>query len=102
MFARMSPSFFRPNPLTSECRSAEFRRRPSRDISASHAQGMADFRPRQMWRLTIRWPGSEGARARKDVKNEGTSGDVYENTGDGDNKSSDKFGLLHENARIAG
>jgi len=43
--------------------------------------------------------GKEGV-THKDVKNEGTSGDVHENTGDDDNVSSDKHGFIHENAPI--
>ncbi len=43
---------------------------------------------------------SQRGRPHKDVKNEGTSGDVHENTGDDDKVSSDKHGFIHENAPI--
>jgi hypothetical protein len=39
---------------------------------------------------------------RRDVKNEGTSGDVYENIRDDDKVSSDSHGFLQENAAIEG
>ena len=41
-----------------------------------------------------------GARTEKDVKNEGRSDYVHENTGDCDKMSSDEPGFLHENAAI--
>jgi hypothetical protein len=37
----------------------------------------------------------------KDVKNEGTSGDVYENKGDGDKMDDNRDGFLSDNAQIA-
>jgi len=42
-----------------------------------------------------------GALTLRDVKNEGRSGYVYENTGNVDKLSTQKTGFLHENARIA-
>jgi hypothetical protein len=43
-----------------------------------------------------------GLTHKRDVKNEGTSGDVHENTGNLDTMSSNKRGFLHENAPILG
>ncbi|MGA3327231.1 MAG: hypothetical protein ABSF45_22445 [Terriglobia bacterium] len=37
----------------------------------------------------------------RDVRNEGTTGDVHENKGNGDKMSGEEHGLLHENAPIA-
>ena len=37
----------------------------------------------------------------KDVKNEGTSGDVYENKGEGDKMDDNRDGFLSDNAQIA-
>jgi hypothetical protein len=39
-----------------------------------------------------------GALTHRDVKNGGTSGDVYENKGGDDKMSSDQTGFLQENA----
>jgi hypothetical protein len=55
------------------------------DENAMFLQRMKDSRLRQLWRLTntlikVR----NGALTHKDVKNEGTSGDVYEKKGEGD------------------
>jgi hypothetical protein len=41
-----------------------------------------------------------GALAHRDVKNEGTSGDVYENKGEWDKMADNPSGFLAENARI--
>jgi len=49
---------------------------------------MEDSSLRQLRRLTnVLFKIRNGALTRRDVKNEGTSGDVYENTGEGDNLS---------------
>jgi hypothetical protein len=55
-----------------------------------------------LWRLTntlvkVR----NGALAHKDVKNEGTSGDVYENKGEGDKMYGYLQGFLAENTQIS-
>jgi hypothetical protein len=42
-----------------------------------------------------------GALTLRDVKNEGRSGYVYENTGNTDKLSTQETSFLHENARIA-
>jgi hypothetical protein len=42
----------------------------------------------------------QGRGAQKDVKNEGRSDYVYENTDDGDKMVSEKQGILQENAPI--
>jgi len=47
----------------------------------------------------VRFEVRNGAVTRRDVKNEGTSGDVYENKGDDDNMSSEKhdhFTKIHQ------
>jgi hypothetical protein len=60
---------------------------------------MEDSSLRQLWRLTnMLFKVRNRALTHKDVKNEGTSGDVYENTGEEDKMSSDKHGFLQENA----
>jgi hypothetical protein len=58
-------------------------------------QIMEDSRLRQLWRLTntlikVR----KGALIHKDVKNEGTSGDVYENKGEDDIMSGNRADFL--------
>jgi hypothetical protein len=63
---------------------------------------MGDSNFRRVWRLTntpikVR----KGALTLRDVKNEGRSGYVHENTGNDDKMSSAKHGFLHENAPIA-
>jgi hypothetical protein len=63
---------------------------------------MEDSSLRQLWRLTntlvkVR----NGALAHKDVKNEGTSGDVYENKGEGDKMYGYLQGFLAENTQIS-
>ena len=62
-------------------------------------QRMEDSSLRQLWRLTnVLFRVRSGALEQRDVKNEGTSGDVYENKGEGDKTSGEKHGFLHENA----
>jgi hypothetical protein len=52
------------------------------DESALLMQRMEDSSLRQLWRLTnVLSKVRNGALTRRDVKNEGTSGDVYENKG---------------------
>ena len=43
----------------------------------------------------------DGALTQKDVKNEGRSDYMHENTGDDEKMCGDKPGLLHENAPIS-
>ena len=73
-----------------------------RDDKSLLMQRMEDSSLRQLWRLTnMLFKVRNGALTPKDVKNEGTSGDVYENTGEEDNMSGDERGFLQENAPIA-
>jgi hypothetical protein len=52
---------------------------------ATFLQRMKDSRPRQFWRLpNMLIKVRNGALTPRDVKNEGTSGDVYENKGASD------------------
>jgi hypothetical protein len=72
------------------------------DENAMFVQRMTNSRLRQLWRLTntlieVR----KGALTHKDVKNEGTSGDVYENKGAGDIMSGNGADFLAENSQIA-
>jgi hypothetical protein len=72
------------------------------DENAMFVQRMTNSRLRQLWRLTntlieVR----KGALTHKDVKNEGTSGDVYENKGAGDIMSGNRPDFLAENSQIA-
>ena len=72
------------------------------DENAMFVQRMTNSRLRQLWRLTntlikVR----KGALTHKDVKNEGTSGDVYENKGDDDIMSCNRAAFLAENSQIA-
>ena len=65
-------------------------------------QRMEDSSLRQLWRLTktlikVR----NGALNHRDVKNEGTSGDVYENKGESDTMADNPSGFLAENAPIS-
>jgi hypothetical protein len=63
---------------------------------------MEDSSLRQLWRLTnVLFKVRNGALTHRDVKNEGTSGDVYENKGAGDIMSGNQDGFLAENAEIA-
>jgi hypothetical protein len=55
---------------------------------------------RQLWRLTL-IKVRNGALTHKDVKNEGTSGDVYENKGVDDIMSGNRADFLAENSQIA-
>ena len=68
------------------------------DENVTFLQIMEDSRLRQLWRLTntlikVR----NGALTHKDVKNEGTSGDVYENKGEDDTMPDNPSGFLAEN-----
>jgi hypothetical protein len=55
------------------------------DQNALLMQRMEDSSLRQLWRLTnVLFRVRNGALAPRDVKNEGTSGDVYENKGTSD------------------
>ncbi|MGA3327797.1 MAG: hypothetical protein ABSF45_25335, partial [Terriglobia bacterium] len=57
---------------------------------------------RQLWRLTnMLFRVRNGGLALRDVRNEGTTGDVHESKGDDDEMSSEKQGLLQENAPTA-
>jgi hypothetical protein len=63
---------------------------------------MEDFSLRELWRLTnMLFRVRNGGLTLRDVKNEATTGDVHENTGDGDKMSSEKQAFLQENAPIA-
>jgi hypothetical protein len=55
---------------------------------------------RQLWRLTL-IKVRNGALTHKDVKNEGTSGDVYENKSEADKMYDYRDGFLSENSRVA-
>ena len=58
-------------------------------------QRMEDSRLRHLWRLTnVLFKVRNEALTHKDVKNEGTSGDVYENKGESDNMADDRPGFL--------
>ena len=60
-------------------------------------QRMEDSSLRQLWRLThVLIKVRKGALSQKDVKNEGTSGDVYEKKGEIDTMADNKSGLLSE------
>ena len=64
-------------------------------------QRMEDSSLRKLWRLTnMLVKVRNGALAHKDVKNEGRSDYVHENTGNMDKMSCDETGFLHENAPI--
>ena len=64
-------------------------------------QRMEDSSLRQLWRLTnVLFRVRNGALAPRDVKNEGTSGDVYENKGEGDTMTDNGSGFVAENVRI--
>ena len=59
------------------------------DEKAVLMQRMEDSSLRPLWRLTnVFFRVRNGALTLKDVKNEGTTGDVYENKGDDDKLSS--------------
>jgi hypothetical protein len=63
---------------------------------------MEDSSLRQLWRLpNVLFKVRNGALTHRDVKNEGTSGDVYENKGADDIMSGNRDGFLAENAEIA-
>ena len=71
------------------------------DESAMLMQTMEDFSLRQSWRLTnVLFKVRNGGLSQRDVKNEGTSGDVYENKGTRDIMSGNRDGFLAENAEI--
>jgi hypothetical protein len=73
-----------------------------KDQNALLMQTMEDFSLRQSWRLTnVLFKVRNGGLSQRDVKNEGTSGDVYENKGTRDIMSGNRDGFLAENAEIA-
>jgi hypothetical protein len=55
---------------------------------------------RQLWRLTL-IKVRNGALTHKDVKNEGTTGDVYEKKGETDKMYDYRDGFLPDNSRVA-
>ena len=72
------------------------------DESAMLMQRVEDSGLHQMWGLTYALiKVRNGALTHKDVKNEGTSGDVYENKGEGDKMDDNRSGFLSANARVA-
>ena len=72
-----------------------------RDEKSLLMQRMEDSSLRQLWRLTnMLFRVRNGALSLRDVKNEDRSDYVYENKGDGDKMSSEKHGILQENATI--
>ena len=72
-----------------------------RDEHALLMQRMEDSSLRQLWRLTnMLLRVRNGAVTLRDVKNETTSGDVYENKGDGDKMSGEIHAVLQENAAM--
>jgi hypothetical protein len=73
-----------------------------RDENALLMQRLEDSSLRQLWRLTnMLFRVRNGALGLRDVKNEGTTGDVHENKSDGDKMSGEKQGFFQENAAIA-
>jgi hypothetical protein len=71
------------------------------DDKSLFMQRMEDSSLRQLWRLTnVLFKVRNGALTHKDVKNEGTSGDVYENKGASDTMAENKRDFLAENAQI--
>jgi hypothetical protein len=73
------------------------------DEKALLMQRLEDSSLRQLWRLTnMLFRVKNGAPTLRDVKNEGTSGDVYENKGEDDTMSCEKTGSLQENAANEG
>ena len=71
------------------------------DEKALLMQRMEDSSLRQLWRLTnVLFKVRNGALIHKDVKNEGTSGDVYENKGVNDTMPENQSDFLAENAQI--
>ena len=72
------------------------------DEKAVLMQRMEDSSLRPLWRLTnVFFRVRNGALTLKDVKNEGWTDYVYENTGGNDKMSIEKTRLLHENPPIA-
>ena len=72
------------------------------DEKALLMQRMEDSSLRQLWRLTnVLFKVRNGALTHRDVKNEGTSGDMYENKGASDIMSGNRDGFFEENAEIA-
>ncbi|MGA3327782.1 MAG: hypothetical protein ABSF45_25255 [Terriglobia bacterium] len=64
-------------------------------------QRQEDSSLRQLWRLTnMLFRVRNGGLALRDVRNEGTTGDVHESKGDGDKLSTEKDSILQENATI--
>jgi hypothetical protein len=73
-----------------------------RDEKSLLMQRMEDSSLRQLWRLTnMLFRVRNGALTLRDVKNGDRSGYVHEKTGEGDKMSSEKHGVLQENAPMA-
>jgi hypothetical protein len=71
------------------------------DQNALLMQRMEDSNLRQLWRLTnVLFKLRNGALAQRDVKNEGTSGDVYENKGTNDTMPDNQDDFLTETSQI--
>jgi hypothetical protein len=63
---------------------------------------MEDSSLRQLWRLTnVLSKVRNGALTHRDVKNEGTSWDMYENKGAGDKMDDNRVDLLSENRQVS-
>ena len=72
-----------------------------RDEKSLLMQRQEDSSLRQLWRLTnMLFRVRNGGLALRDVRNEGTTGDVHESKGDGDKLSTEKDSILQENATI--
>ena len=73
-----------------------------RDEKSLLMQRMEDSNLRQLWRLTnVLFKVRNGGLTLRDVKNEGTSGDVYENKGEDDKMSGHLHVFLQESAEIS-
>ena len=70
-----------------------------KDESAMLMQRMQDSNLCPLWRLTL-IKVRKGAQTHRDVKNEGTSGDVYENKGTHDTMPDNKSRFWPKNAKI--
>ena len=72
-----------------------------RDEQSLLMQRQEDSSLRQLWRLTnMLFRVRNGGLTLRDVRNEATSGDVHENTGDDDKMSTAKDGILQKSAPI--
>jgi len=88
MSARNSPSFVSPKISNLRSRRVEFRRHAPKDDSAQLMQ-----RPEFLRLTNMLFRVRNGGLTLRDVRNEGTSGDVHENKGDDDKMSSEKHGF---------